>query len=113
MLGFISKSRPSPAVASMSKPLPGSMRLPTSSPTARANVDMTMKYVKANPPALPTEAAARTEPMPKTIVQKITGEIIILIKDTNIVPITLKFLARSGAIRPKAIPAITAIITAI
>ena len=63
------------------------------------------------PPALPTDAAARTEPIPKTMVQKITGEIIILIRLTNIVPTTLNSVAALGATSPKIMPAITAMIT--
>ena len=87
--------------------------LPTANPTARANVDMVMKYPRAIPPAFPTLAAARTEPMPNTMVQKITGEIIILMRLTNMVPSTLNSLATLGATKPKTMPAITATMTPI
>ena len=61
---------------------------------------------------MPTVAALRTDPMPSTIVQKITGAIIILISATNIVPSTPTLLPTSGAIRPTATPANTATMTA-
>jgi hypothetical protein len=64
------------------------------------------------PPTAPTLAAFRTEPMPSTIVQKMIGEIIILIRFTKPVPIGFSSTAKSGAIRPTAIPAATAAITA-
>ncbi len=57
----------------MSSPLPGLSMLPTTRPMPSATVDMPMKYARARPPTLPTLAAARTEPMPSTMVQKITG----------------------------------------
>jgi hypothetical protein len=57
-------------------------------------------------------AAWRIEPMPSTIVQKMTGEIIILIRATKPVPIGLRDLPRSGATRPTTMPAATATITA-
>ena len=60
----------------------------------------------------PTVAAARTEPMPRTIVQKMTGLIIILMRLTNIVPRILNSLAESGATSPKTMPATTATMTA-
>jgi hypothetical protein len=50
--------------------------------------------------------------MPRTIVQKITGVIIILIRLTNIVPRTPTFLAAFGATRPRITPATTAMMTA-
>lgn len=49
---------------------------------------------------MPTVAALATEPIPKTMVQKITGAMIILIKATNAVPIGFNDLPSSGAIRP-------------
>ena len=48
------------------------------------------------PPTLPTFAAWRIEPMPSTIVQKITGEIIILIRVMKPVPSGLSGLAELG-----------------
>ena len=51
--------------------------MPTTRPMARANVDMTTKYPRASPPTLPTVAALAMEPMPKTMVQKMIGAIII------------------------------------
>ena len=71
-----------------------------------------MKYARAMPPALPTEAAARTEPMPSTMVQKMTGAMIILMRLTNIVPRILNGAAASGATRPKTTPPTTATMTA-
>ena len=50
--------------------------------------------------------------MPSTIVQKMTGAIIILISATNIVPSTPTLLPTSGARRPTATPAKTATMTA-
>ena len=44
---------------------------------------MVMKYSRASPPTLPTWEAFRTEPMPSTMVQKMIGPIIILIRLTN------------------------------
>ena len=49
---------------------------------------MTTKYSSAMPPTLPTWEALRTDPMPSTIVQKMIGPIIILIRATNAVPMT-------------------------
>ena len=76
---------------------PGVIRFPTSRPRNRANVDITMKYSRARPPTLPTWEALRTDPMPSTIVQKMIGPIIILIRFTNAVPIT----ANPAACLPK------------
>ena len=53
-----------------------------------------------------------TEPTPSTIVQKMTGEIIILIRATNAVPSGLSWTAKSGASRPTAMPSRTATMTA-
>ena len=64
------------------------------------------------PPALPTDAAARTEPMPSTMVQKMTGGMIILMRLTYMSPIGLRVAAASGAIRPKATPPMSATMTA-
>ena len=50
--------------------------------------------------------------MPSTIVQKMTGEIIILISSTNPVPSGLSALPSSGAAKPTTIPATTATMTA-
>ena len=50
--------------------------------------------------------------MPNTIVQKMTGAIIILIRLTNTVPSTPSADPTSGASRPTAIPASTATMTA-
>mgnify|MGYP007122137596 CR=1 FL=1 len=61
---------------------------------------------------MPTVAALRTDPMPNTIVQKMTGAIIILIKLTNIVPRKATSLPNSGATSPTMTPAITAMMTA-
>ncbi len=60
---------------------------------------------------MPTVAALRTDPMPRTMVQKITGAIIILMRATNIVPSTPMSLPTSGQINPTATPATTAMIT--
>ena len=61
---------------------------------------------------MPTVAALRTEPMPNTIVQKMTGAIIILINETNIVPSTPTLLPTSGARMPTPTPITTAAMTA-
>ena len=45
---------------------------------------------------MPTLAAWRTEPMPSTIVQKMTGLIIILIRFTKPVPSGFSSIAKSG-----------------
>ena len=63
------------------------------------------------PPTLPTWEALRTEPMPSTIVQKITGAIIILIRLTKPVPSGLRALPTSGNTSPTAIPNPTAMMT--
>ena len=91
---------------------PGVIRFPTSRPRNRANVDITMKYSRARPPTLPTWEALRTDPMPSTMVQKMIGPIIILIRFTNAVPITANPAACFPKISPTAIPATTATITA-
>ena len=61
---------------------------------------------------MPTLAALRTEPTPSTMVQKITGWIIILISATKAWPIGLSSTANAGETRPTAIPSATATITA-
>src|SRR6476661_6792112 len=71
-----------------------------------------MKYIRARPPTLPTWEALRTDPMPSTIVQKMIGAIIILIRLTNAVPITDRPAALLPKINPTAAPATTATITA-
>ena len=91
---------------------PGVIRFPTSRPRNSANVDITMKYSRARPPTLPTWEALRTDPMPSTIVQKMIGPIIILIRFTNAVPITANPAACFPKINPTATPATTATITA-
>ena len=63
-------------------------------------------------PTLPTLAAVTTDPMPSTIVQKMIGEIIILIRLTNAVPSGLSWAAKCGAANPRMIPSITAAMTA-
>lgn len=50
--------------------------------------------------------------MPRTIVQKMTGAIIILISETNSVPRMPSCLPTDGATIPTATPAITATMTA-
>ena len=61
---------------------------------------------------MPTWEAFRTDPMPKTMVQKMIGPIIILIRFTNAVPMTDNPAASFPKIRPTAIPATTATMTA-
>ena len=61
---------------------------------------------------MPTVAAFAIEPTPSTIVQKMTGAIIIEISATNAVPIGFSDLATSGAMSPTTMPAATATITA-
>ena len=97
--------------AAMFMPSPGCSRLPTTSPIARAKVDMTMKYSSASPPILPTVAAFAIEPTPTTIVQKMIGAIIILMSDTNAVPIGLSARPNSGQMRPTIAPSTTAMMT--
>ena len=63
------------------------------------------------PPTLPTVAALAIEPMPSTIVQKMTGPIIILISETKPSPRGLRDLPNSGKSRPTAAPRITEEIT--
>ena len=94
------------------RPAPGCRRFPTTSPMISAKVDITTKYSSARLPTLPTFAASRIEPMPSTIVQKITGEMIILMRLTNAVPIGRSATPRAGQMRPTATPATTATITA-
>ena len=91
---------------------PGVIRFPTSRPRNSAKVDITMKYSRARPPTLPTWEAFRTDPMPSTMVQKMIGPIIILIRLTNAVPMTANPAASLPKIRPTAIPATTATMTA-
>jgi hypothetical protein len=57
---------------------------------------------------LPTVAAFRSDPIPSTIVQKITGVIIILIRSTNMLPSTPSFLPTDGSSSPSTTPATTA-----
>src|SRR6476659_5460180 len=64
------------------------------------------------PPTLPTWEALRTYPMPSTMVQKMIGPIIILISATNAVPMTASPAASLPKIRPTAVPATTATMTA-
>ena len=73
---------------------------------------MTTKYSSAMPPTLPTWEALRTDPMPSTIVQKMIGPIIILIRATNAVPMTANPVALLPKISPTAAPATTATMTA-
>ena len=49
---------------------------------------------------MPTRAALRTEPTPSTMVQKMTGWIIILISATNAWPSGLSSTAKVGATQP-------------
>ncbi|SKU85579.1 Uncharacterised protein [Mycobacteroides abscessus subsp. abscessus] len=93
--------------------MPGANRLPTTSPIASATVDIARKYTNANPPTRPTLAALRTDPMPSTMVQKITGLIIILMRLTNISPSTPTDLPNPGHSMPTATPSATATTTAI
>ena len=96
-----------------SRPAPGWMMLPTTRPMARATVDITRKYPRARPPTLPTLVACRTDPIPSTIVQKMIGLIIILIRLTKPVPRGLSLTAKSGAAKPTTMPSTTATMTAI
>ena len=64
------------------------------------------------PPTLPTVAALAIEPTPSTIVQKMTGAIIILISAMNPVPTGFSATPTSGATSPRTAPATTAMITA-
>ncbi|SKX95477.1 Uncharacterised protein [Mycobacteroides abscessus subsp. abscessus] len=61
---------------------------------------------------MPTVAAFLTEPMPSTMVQKMTGAIIILMRLTNMVPSTPRSLPTPGAMMPTATPPATATMTA-
>ena len=75
-----------------------------------ATVDM---VTIARPPTLPTFAAVATDPTPSTIVQKMIGEIIILIRFTNMVPSGPIDWPTLGASQRTRIPAMTAMMTAI
>ena len=75
---------------------------------AIATVDMIRKYSIARPPTLPTLAALRTDPTPITMVQKMIGAMIILIRLKNVVPSTASDLPTSGASQPTRMPATTA-----
>ena len=57
-------------------------------------------------------AALATEPTPSTIVQKMIGEIIILMRATKPVPSGLSSVAKPGATTPTRMPSATATITA-
>jgi hypothetical protein len=61
---------------------------------------------------LPTLAALATEPTPSTIVQKMTGWIIILIRATKPSPSGSSLSPKLGKRSPTAIPRKTAAITA-
>ncbi len=61
---------------------------------------------------MPTRAALATEPTPITIVQKMTGWIIIVISATKPVPSGLSLTAKSGNSSPTAMPSSTATTTA-
>jgi hypothetical protein len=54
----------------------------------------------------------RTDPTPVTIVQKMIGAMIILIRLRKVVPSTATDLPTSGASQPTRMPATTATITA-
>ncbi|VWX46305.1 hypothetical protein MICRO116_410027 [Micrococcus sp. 116] len=64
------------------------------------------------PPTRPTVAALAIEPTPRTIVQKMTGPIIILMRETKPSPSGLRDLPNSGKNRPTAAPSTTEAITA-
>jgi hypothetical protein len=70
------------------------------------------EVAEREPPTLPTLAALRTEPTPRTIVQKMTGWIIILISATNAVAERLELDGEVGARKPTAMPSSTATMTA-
>ncbi len=61
---------------------------------------------------MPTRAALRTDPTPSTIVQKMTGWIIILISATKASPSGLSPTANAGNRKPTMMPRMTAPITA-
>jgi hypothetical protein len=61
---------------------------------------------------LPTLAAFRTDPTPVTMVQKMIGGTIILIRVKNVVPSTAICLPTLGASQPTRMPATTATMTA-
>ena len=79
---------------------------------ASATVDIVEEVAEREAADRPTLAACRTEPMPSTMVQKMIGEIIILIRSTNAVPSGLSALPVSGATSPTTMPRTTATITA-
>jgi hypothetical protein len=63
-------------------------------------------------PTLPTFAAFATDPMPSTIVQKMIGTIIILMRATNPVPSGFSCTANWGNANPTRTPRTTATMTA-
>ena len=63
------------------------------------------------PPTLPTVAALATEPTPRTMVQKMIGAMIILMSAMKALPSGSSALPASGAMRPMAAPANTAMMT--
>ena len=69
-------------------------------------------HLVARAPTLPTVAALATLPMPSTMVQKMIGLIIILIRLTKPVPNGLSVTATLGATRPTTMPSRTAPMTA-
>jgi hypothetical protein len=86
--------------------------LPTTNPMISATVDITRKYPMASVPTLPTLAARATDPTPMTIVQKMIGLIIILIRSTKPVPSGLRAVPKSGQTNPTMMPSATATRTA-
>ena len=72
---------------------------------------MSTKYSSAIPPTFPTVAAFAMEPTPRTMVQKMTGAIIILMSAINPVPMGARPLAKPGAVSPSTQPIMTAAIT--
>ncbi len=68
--------------------------------------------MSARPPTLPTVAALAIDPMPRTMVQKMTGAIIILMSLMKPSPKGLSDLPTSGKSRPTTAPSTTAAITA-
>ena len=60
---------------------------------------------------MPTVAAFAIEPTPTTIVQKMIGAIIILIRETKPLPIGSSATPTSGQMSPIAAPSTTAMIT--
>ena len=61
---------------------------------------------------MPTLAALRTDPTPRTIVQKMIGWIIILMRATKPSPMGLRLVAKAGATKPTTMPSSTATMTA-